>query len=191
MRVVVLVLACIVCLPLSALPQDVIDEREIAEAVSALPQAQRDGATVRAFRGGALVTLREGSNGLVCLGDDPARDGWHVACYHESLDAFMARGRELRAAGVTNRAAIESRRLAEIESGELDFPDGPAALYSLSGEEGSFDPVTGEAEGVRGLTVIYLPYATEASTGISMEGSRDRPWLMAPGKPWAHVMISR
>lgn len=174
-----------------ACAQDEPGERVIAEAVSALPEALRAGATVREFQDGKLVTVREGSNQLICLGDDPAREGWHVACYHEDLEPFMARGRELRAQGITDPAAIDSARLAEIESGKLKFPDGPTALYSLFGEDGSFDPATGTAEGAQGLYVLYLPYATEASTGISTVSSRERPWLMLPGKPWAHVMIVR
>ncbi len=177
--------------PCIAGAQDKPDARVIAEAVSALPEPLRAGAEVRAFRGGELVKVRDGTSGMICLGDDPSQEGWHVACYHQDLEPFMARGRELRAQGVTGRAAIDSVRQAEIESGRLLFPDGPTALYSLFANEGIFDPATGEAEGARGLYVIYMPYATEASTGISAVASRERPWLMFPGRPWAHVMIPR
>ncbi len=177
--------------PCLAVTQEKSDDRVIAEAVSALPEPLRAGAEVRAFRGGELVKIREGSNGLICLGDDPTQEGWHVACYHRDLEPFMARGRELRAQGIAGRAAIDSVRAAEIESGKLTFPKGPTSLYSLFAREGTFDPATGEAEGARGLYVIYMPYATEASTGLSAVASRERPWLMFPGKPWAHVMIPR
>lgn len=165
--------------------------QEIREAVSALPAPLRDGAEVRAFQEGSLAKIRDGNNGLICLADDPRDERWHVACYHASLEPFMARGRELRAQGELSRAMVDSIRLAEIESGELAFPTGPAALYSLTGSEGDFDTESGEAPGTRSLHVIYVPYATEASLGISTRPSRERPWLMTPGKPWAHVMISR
>ena len=171
--------------------QETSDSRAIEEAVSALPEAMRGAAEVRLFKDGELATVRSGSNGLICLGDDPRDERWHVACYHESLEPFMARGRQLRAQGVTSRAAIDSIRGAEIESGKLAFPTGPTALYQLSGEMGSFNYETGEAEGANALYVLYLPYGTEASTGISTVPSQARPWLMAPGEPWAHVMISR
>lgn len=177
--------------PRAATPQQESDEREIAEAVSALPEPLRRSATVRAFRDGDLVTIREGTGVMICLGDDPAGDGWHVACYHEALEPFMARGRELRAQGVTARAEIDAARMADIESGRLDFPDHPASLYSLSGDMDAFDPATGEAKGAGGLLVIYVPYATEETIGITVVSSRERPWLMFPGKPWAHVMIAR
>ena len=104
---------------------------------------------------------------------------------------FITTLHRLRARGITERPEIDRIRLAEIESGELAFPDGPAALYSLFANDGAFDASTGEAEGARGLYVIYVPYATEESLGISAVSSRDRHWLMFPGKPWAHIMIQR
>ena len=190
-RPLVLSILCLAGLTGAAVAQQASEVQLIAEAVSALPEAMRAGAEVRLFRNGELIMARSGSNGLICLGNDPDDERWHVACYHESLEPFMARGRQLRAQGMTERAVIDSLRRAEIESGKLEFPAGPAALYSLTGRTGSFDSETGEAEGAAVLFVLYVPYGTEASTGISTVPSRTRPWLMAPGKPWAHVMISR
>ena len=175
----------------AACQQGKSDEREIAEAVSALPVPLRDGAEVRAFRGGELVMVRKGTNEMICLGDNPAEENWHVACYHKDLEPFMAKGRELRASGVIERPEIDAGRLAAIESGEITFPEHPTSLYSLFGSDDAFDPETGEAPTAGGLYVIYTPNATEESSGISAEGSRERPWLMFPGTPWSHVMIPR
>ncbi|KPK62087.1 MAG: hypothetical protein AMS21_08160, partial [Gemmatimonas sp. SG8_38_2] len=155
-RILVPVVIVLVAAPRVAAPQEKSDDRVIAEAVSALPEPMRDGAAVMAFRDGELVMLREGSNAMICLGDDPAQDGWHVACYHRDLEPFMARGRELIAQGVSERPEIDRVRMAEIESGKLGFPDGPTTLYSWFGEEGAFNAETGEAEGVPGLYVIYV-----------------------------------
>jgi hypothetical protein len=166
----------------TAVAQEKPLDRQIADAVSPLPDTLRADARVLGYRDGHLEVLRPGTNAMVCLADDPAREGFHVACYHESLEPFMARGRELRAQGVA-RPQLDSMRLDEIEGGSLAMPREPAALYSLSHDA--------DAEGVRGLYVIYLPYATEASTRISTLPAPDRPWLMYPGKPWAHVMINR
>lgn len=190
-RVLAVALLCTAVAPASAAAQEKSEERVIGEALSALPPELREGAEVRAYREGSLVRIREGDNGLICLGDDPADDRWHVACYHADLEPFMARGRELRAEGITGRATIDSIRQAEIESRELVFPDHPAALYSWFGSESSFDPETGETKSARGLVVIYLPYATAESTGLTVVSSQERPWLMFPGTPWAHVMIAR
>lgn len=177
--------------PVSGLPaQEKTVQRQIAEAVSALPAPLRDSATVLGYRGDTLAVLRHGPGTMVCLADDPRDERWHVACYHRDLEPFMARGRALRAQDVIELAEINRIRRAEIEAGILALPDEPRALYSLFGTAESFDPITGEAE-ARGLLVVYLPYATEATTGLATEPSRKHPWLMFPGEPWAHLMIPR
>ena len=92
-------------------------DHQISEAVQPAPAADRAGAKVLGFApDGSWTTLRQGSNELVCLADDPNREGWNVACYHESLDPFMARGRELRGQGVTDGGELARRRWAEASS---------------------------------------------------------------------------
>ncbi len=174
---------------LAACAQEPSTEQQIAGAVSPLPEDLRDGAAVLGYRGGRLVSLRAGENAMICLADDPAETGFHAACYHEELEPFMARGRALRPEG-HQRPVIDSVREAEIEAGALAMPREPRALYSLSSDQ-DYDPAGGVPTDASGLYVIYMPYATEHSTGISATPAGDRPWLMFPGKPWAHVMISR
>ncbi len=79
-------------------------EDQIASAILAAPEDRRAGAGVLGYNaGGKLVTLREGDNDLICLADKPGNDSFSVACYHRDLGPFMARGRELSAAGVGGR----------------------------------------------------------------------------------------
>lgn len=107
-------------------------DEQIAAAVLALPVDLRAGATVLGYRtAGKLEVLREGKNGLRCLALYVTRPDFHVACYHESLEAFMARGRDLREKGVTSQTAVDSVRFAEIASGKLKMP-AHAALYTLT-----------------------------------------------------------
>ena len=176
----------LITIPMAIMAQQTSAERQITEAVSPLPESMRAGATVLGYQGGnTLVVLREGANAMICVADRPGDPRWHVACYHKDLDPFMARGRELRAEGTTELSQINNVRRAEIESGALEMPRGPRALYSLT----VFDSTTGT--GARGLYVVYLPYATEETVGISAAPASNRPWLMFPGEPWAHVMIAR
>lgn len=162
---------------------------QIAAAVLPLPDSMRAGAAVLGYHDGKLVRLRAGSNEMICLTDNPAQKGFESSCYHKALDPFMARGRALRASGVTERHAIDSLRLADIRAGRFRMPRGPAILASLFAESDSFDPSAGRPEKSSMLHVIYLPYATETSSGISAAPAKDRPWLMYGGKPWAHVML--
>lgn len=175
--------------PRAGLAQDA--EEQVAAAVMPAPEPLRPTATVLGYADGKLTTLREGEGPLVCLADDPGEAGFHVACYHESLEPYMARGRELRARGMDDREAI-AKRWEEIEAGSLAFPD-RAVLYSLSrpapAEEGA--PAEGaEPSGdLQALTVVYLKGATAEAVGVP-ENPRDGiPWMMFSGRPTAHLMI--
>jgi hypothetical protein len=160
---------------------------QITAAVLPAPEEFRASATVLGYdANGKLVTLRKGNGPLTCLAPDPAVAQFHVACYHRSLEAFMGRGRSLRASGVK---AVDSVRFAEVKRGKLRMPNGPAVLYTLTGPPGSFDPVKGTAAGARPLFVLYVPNATGASLGISEKPSENSPWVMSPGTPRAHIMF--
>lgn len=165
-------------------------ELRIAAAVRAAPAGLRDGARVMEYDStGALVTVRPGSNGLICLTDNPRAASFHVACYFRELDPFMARGRELRAQHIASDET-DSIRAKEIRSGKLAMPRHPTALYQYATSRDSVDGAAGVIHGAQFLYVVYTPFATEASTGFPVKPLADGgPWLMYPGKPWAHLMI--
>ena len=165
-------------------------EDQIAGALLPAPPDLRESAAVLGYApDGRLVTLQEGTGDLVCLADDPADERFHTACYHRDLEPFMARGRELRAEG-KDRAEILDTRRREIQSGEIPWPDGPRALYSITAEPQSVDLETGEVEDPTRVFVLYTPYATEATTGLSpTQMTPGAPWIMSAGEPWSHVMI--
>ncbi len=161
---------------------------QVAAAVLPLPNDMRASATVLGYAAdGKLGVLRKGSGGMTCLARDPKAPQFHVACYHDSLEPFMARGRELRASGVAG-TQVDTVRFREARAGTLKLPDHPASLYSLTGGTG-YDGKTGTAPGARWLYVVYVPYATAASTGLSDKPQEGAPWLMFPGTPKAHIMF--
>ncbi len=165
-------------------------DAQIDAAVKAAPAPMRDAATVLGYDDeGSLTTLRDGEGLLMCLADDPQDDQFHVSCYHEALEPFMKRGRELRQEGRSG-AAVDSIRRAEIEAGTLSYPDDrPTALYSLSGSADVYDAAADTVRDASRLRVLYVPYETAESTGLPTQ-PKGGPWLMEPGTPWAHVMIS-
>ena len=126
---------------------------------------------------------------MVCLADQPMDERFSVACYHIDLEPFMSRGRALRAEG-KGRAEVDQMRELEITNGTLAMPSQPTTLYVRYGPAGSFDVASGTAEGTQLRYVIYTPFATAESTGLSLNPAPNTPWLMAPGKPWAHIMIT-
>lgn len=163
--------------------------QQVAAALLPMPKELRRDATVLGYaEDGALVKLRKGTGPMVCLASNPKEKQFHVACYHRSLEPFMARGSALRARGVTGDQ-VDSVRFAEVRAGKLAMPAQAAMLYSLTGPAGSFDPVTGTAPKATPLFVVYLPNATAASTGLSATPVEDGPWIMFPGTPKAHIML--
>lgn len=163
--------------------------RQIVAAVSPLPEQQQTTARVLGHDSqGKMVVLRRGSNDFTCIADDGVSKQYHVACYHKSLEPFMARGRELHAMK-KSREAIDSVRGADIRAGRYSMPSRPAALYQYYASRDSVD-ASGTAKGASYLYVVYTPYATEKTTGITENPIDGGPWIMYPGKPWAHLMIA-
>lgn len=160
----------------------------VASAALAAPAELREGAEVRGWTADDhLVTLREGSNGIICLADRPGDGHFSAACYHEGLEPFMERGRELRREGVAGGDRNE-RRWAEIEAGELSMPVA-AMVYNLGFPDEEFDPATTDPATGGRLHALYIRNATSEATGLPTRPGPE-PWLMFPGTPSAHVMIA-
>lgn len=160
---------------------------QIKTAVLAAPEADRAAATVLGYdASGAVVTLRQGSNNLVCLADNPKQKGFSVACYHKDLEPFMARGRALAAEGKKPDDVFKIRE-EEVKAGRLKLPD--KGLLNVT--TGKVDGKTGDVTDLYTRYVIYIPYATVESTGIPLTPLADgAPWLMNPGTHRAHIMIN-
>jgi hypothetical protein len=163
-------------------------QTQIAGAILAAPAELREGAAVLGYTAeGVLTKLREGKNELICLASDPAKTTFNVACYHKDLEPFMARGRELSAQKMPNAKRSEIR-FKEIEEGKLPMSKEPRTLYVLTGT--SFDAASGKVQDSYLRWVLYVPFATPQSTGLSTKASDGAPWLMGAGTAGAHIMIS-
>jgi hypothetical protein len=163
-------------------------DEQIAAAILAAPEKRRAEAAVLGYNAdGKLVTLRQGSNDMICLADDPKVEAFSVACYHKDLEPFMARGRELQEQGVTGNKRHEVRG-KEVEDGKIPMPREGRALYVLIGK--GFDAATGQVAESYLRWVIYAPFATPETTGLSTDPVPGGPWLMNAGTAGAHIMIS-
>jgi hypothetical protein len=163
-------------------------EAQMSAAVLAAPMDLREGAAVLGYNmQGQLVKLREGKNELVCVANDPSKTSFSVTCYHKDLESYMARGRELLAQKITGQQRNEIR-WKEVTEGKLSLPREPRTLYVLTGS--GFDASTGKVTDAYVRWVIYLPFATPESTGLSTKPSENAPWLMYPGTAGAHIMIN-
>lgn len=193
MKTYILAMACLLTTGLCAqstskiLPKEV----QIKTATLAAPEDLREGVMVYGYdEKGELTVLREGTNNLICIADDPSKKGINVSCYSNKLEPFMARGRELTEEGLSEMERREIRR-DEAESGELELPDTPAMTYILSGSEENYNSTTGELKDGHFRYVIYIPYATTESTGLPDKPfAPGMPWLMDPGTHRAHIMVT-
>ena len=160
---------------------------QIAATTLAAPEDRRADATVLGYNPeGKLVTLRKGTNDLICLADSPDEEGFSAACYHKDLEPFMARGRELAEQGHQGDERHEIRS-KDVDEGRVPMPREPRTLYVLTGK--SYDAAKGEVVNPYLRYVIYSAYATPESTGLPTK-SGPGPWLMYPGKAGADMMIS-
>lgn len=166
-------------------------EIQIKTAVLAAPTEQRENASVFGYsEKGEFVTLKKGSNDMICLADDPTQPGLNVSCYHKDLDLFMARGRELKKEGKSNQESFETRE-AEVKAGKLVMPKQPTTLYVYTAPDDKFNRTTGEVQEGYLRYVIYIPYATAESTGLPLKpDAPGMPWIMDPGTHRAHIMIT-
>ena len=150
----------------------------VEEALLALPDHLRENATVVKFEGGKRIDLRTGTNELVCRADDRDAPGIAIWCYPKTHDAYARRWYQLAAQGKES-AEVDSIITAEIKFGELEWPS-VAVNYNLRGPSLDNAVLT---------TVVYVPFATAESIGLSDVRDFPRPWLMLGGTAFAHIMI--
>lgn len=165
-------------------------EVQIKTALLAAPTEKRAGAMVYGYsENGEFVILHQGTNELICLADDPKQKGLSVSCYHKDLEPFMARGRELKAQGKTFQEIFAIRE-AEAKSGKLIMPKQASNLQVYSAPAEAYNPVTGEVTKGNFRYVVYIPWATAATTGLPTKPEAPgMPWIMDPGTHRAHIMI--
>lgn len=163
-------------------------KRQIAGALLAAPPEKRADASVLVHeKRGKLRMAHEGKGDLICIASDPSEKSFKASCHHRGLADYMARGRALRAEGVTGDEN-RSQRWKEVEAGELKLPRTPMALHVLSGSH--FDAASGEVKDAFRRWVVYVPFATAESTGLSDQPNPNGPWLMHAGTAGAHIMIT-
>lgn len=164
---------------------------QIKLALLAAPDEKRANATVMGYSAdGKLTVLRKGTNEMICLADDPKQKGFNVSCYHKDLEPFMQRGRELKAEGKSQADVIKIRD-EEARAGKVTLVKNPSTLFVYSAKEEDCDLVAGTVKNGYLRYVVYIPYATTESTGLPLKQDiPGMPWIMDPGTPRAHIMIT-
>jgi len=154
----------------------------------AAPEEMREDAAVLGYdEKGNFVELRSGTNELVCIADDPNREGFNTTCYHKNLEPYKTRGRELVAEGIGGQDWVDKLE-QEIGDGQLKMPKKASTVHILTGTEFSEDSMAVVDAYYR--YVVYISNATPASSGLPAKPrDPDDPWVMWPGTHQAHIMI--
>jgi len=175
-----------------ALAQTRTADEQVAAATFPLPEEMRAGARVIGWKdSGERTDLREGTNGMICIADEPGDERFRVVCYPEALHPLLSRSRALREEGLEE--AERDRLLEEeVKAGKIVLPEQPAVLHVINGPAGSHEPATEEASGeVSQLRIIFTPYQTAEAMGLPTERQGDMPWVMNSGELFSHIMIVR
>ena len=164
---------------------------QVNTALLAAPADKRTGATVYGYSPkNEFILLRKGTNELICLTDDPNQKGFSASCYHRDLEPFMLRGRDLKKQGKTPQE-INTIREQDVKAGKWKMPSVPTTLYVFSAQADNYEVTSGEVKQGSLRYVVYIPYATAESTGLSLKPELPgMPWLMDAGTHRAHIMIS-
>ena len=159
---------------------------QIQQAILALPEEFREESTVLGYKGNSdLTIIRKGNNAMICMADNPEKEGFHVAGYHKDLEPYMEYGRMLKKEGKSGDEVFKMRG-NEVESGNIKIPAG-STLYVVSGK---YDE-QGLPTDLYQRFVVYIPFATTESTGLALVPSYPGgPWIMNPGTHRAHIMIN-
>jgi hypothetical protein len=164
---------------------------QIKLALLAAPPEKRDSCTVYGYdASNQLVIIKKGTNELICLADNPKEPNFSVACYNKNLEPLMESGRLLRKQGFKGQQIFDERA-KEVKAGSLKMPEGPTTLYVYSADDKDVNRKTGEVKKGYLRYVVYIPFATVASTGLPLKPSAPgMPWIMDPGTFGAHIMIN-
>jgi hypothetical protein len=165
-------------------------EQQVAAALLPLPLALRAGAGVRGWDAEFLpVSLREGSNGMICTADRPGNEEFDVRCYHQDFLAVMDRWRDLVRGGL-DAAAAEERLDREVREGALVMPERPTAGYRMLGPIEAYDPATRRwTKAIHRWQSVHFPYEAADEMGLPTEPEGTMPYVMESGMWWSHVMI--
>jgi hypothetical protein len=173
-------------------PQAPPARQQIAAALLPLPEVMRAQATVLGYAPDlSIVTLRQGSNGMVCTASRPGNAEFDVRCYHESFMPVVRRLRELNSEGVKNDEVFRIID-AEVKAKKLRIPDHPTAGYRMLGPISAYQLATNTVgKEIRSWQSVHFPYKTAAEIGLPEEGQVPRtiPYVMTSGTFWSHVMI--
>lgn len=150
-------------------------EGRIASAMAAAPQEIASGATiVEVGADGALAELRAGTNGWLCMPDNPNTPGPDPMCADQAWQQWFGAYMERSAPQISQVGTAYMLAGGADASNSDPFAAGPAA---------------GQQWIISGPHIMTLPVDPAQLAGYPTEPGPGRPYVMWAGTPYAHLMV--
>ncbi len=151
---------------------------KLADAMNAAPASISQNAAIKdwpAKPGGDLGTLREGTNGWVCLPDEPSTKGSDPMCLDQTWQAWLPAYMAKKNPPPATRMGIGYMLTSDVEGSNTDpFATGPTP-----------DNQWGKA----GPHVMVIVPDPAQLASLSTDPENGGPWVMWKGTPYVHVMV--
>jgi hypothetical protein len=151
---------------------------KIANAMSAAMPSISGKATIMdwpATDGGAMTTLRAGTNGWTCLPDFPATKGNDPMCVDEQWMSFMG--------------AMMSKSPPQIKRAGIGYMIAPGGAYGSNTDPFAEKETPANDWGFDPPHVMLLVPDAKNLEGLPTKRQSGGPWVMWTGTPYAHVMV--
>jgi hypothetical protein len=157
-------------------------QADVDKAVIAAPANQRNQVTVIKWKPDFThQTLRKGTNRLVCYDRSgfPQQQPFSVQC--TSIANLDRVAQNLKAEAMGDRKVSEAFLQEEEKKGTRVKPEYGSVWYSVAGPD--------QASARPHHSMIAVPGATTASTGLPDNPKQGGVWIMNAGTSTAHIMI--
>lgn len=158
------------------------DQELIDRILLAAPPRLRADATVVGWRAdGSRMTLRNGTNGLVCWdqSDEPRKRTYASRCTSEGN---LARIEQNRSWILSGKSAEEVQAMMDEaeKNGTREVSEFGSVYYSVNSDD---------MENANIHMTIAVPYATTHLLNVPSERTNKQVWIMGAGTSGAHLMI--
>tara|TARA_B100001123_G_scaffold442143_1_gene585038 strand:- start:5823 stop:6377 length:555 start_codon:yes stop_codon:yes gene_type:complete len=158
------------------------DEELINKILMAAPERLRADAAVIGWQDdGTRMTIRSGSNGVVCWdqSDEPRKRTYSSRCTSEANLPRVEQNRSWLTSGQSQDEIQKIMNDAE-ENGSREISEFGTVYYSVN---------TDDPDNANIHITISVPHATSESLGVPSERTNSNVWIMGAGTSGAHLMI--
>jgi hypothetical protein len=163
----------------AAAPTDAAsDQVKIANAMSAAPEAIARDATILDWpqhEGAEMRQLRAGTNGWICLPDNPGTEGNDPMCLDEPWMSFMH--------------ASMRRVPPRIDRVGISYMISEGGVYASNTDPFATGPTPDNEWGFDGPHIMIVVPEAGAMQGLPTKRETGEPYVMYAGTPYAHIMV--